>query len=290
MGRIVLVVVIFYLFAYAGDGDELRLFPSDGYSEKWLRSDDPRKFTQADLYGYINGGAEVFLELGFEQLILQDYNKQESELTIEIYRMSDQVAATGIYLMKCGREKPAAGLSLRNTINRYQLLFHKNKYFVKISNHSGNEDFLPAIVKMANFISDKLPPDESILVYDLISQKGLVKNSIRIIRGPFTLQAIYSLGEGDILLLDGKITGVAADYITTEDEHYSVIFVDYPDESYALTVLENIKTNLNQYFKIINWEEDKFVLRDYEEKYVVGKIRKNHIQIKFNLNLINFEE
>ena len=100
MGRIVLVVVIFYLFAYTEDQDELRLFPPDGYSEIWLRADDSQKFTQADLYGYINGGAEVFLELGFEQLTLQDYKNQDDEMTVEIYRMSDQIDDSGISMMK----------------------------------------------------------------------------------------------------------------------------------------------------------------------------------------------
>ena len=290
MGRIILAALIFCLLAYSGNKDDLQLFPPDGYVETWVKADDFQKYTQADLYGYINGGAEVFLELGFEQLTLQDYNNDGTELTAEIYRMSDQIAATGIYLMKCGKEKPAAGLSSRNTINRYQLIFHKNKYFVKISNHSGDENFLPAIVEMANYISERLPSDESILIYDLLPQKGLVENSIRIIRGPFTLQAIYTLGEGDILLFDGVTTGIAADYLSAGDEYFSVILVDYPDENKALKVLENIKTNLNRYLKIINWDKELFVLKDYEEKYVVGKIKKNRLEIRVNLNHINIEE
>ena len=117
-----------------------------------------------------------------------------------------------------------------------------------------------------------------------------MENSIRIIRGPFTLQAIYTLGEGDILLFDGVTTGIAADYLSAGDEYFSVILVDYPDENKALKVLENIKTNLNRYLKIINWDKELFVLKDYEEKYVVGKIKKNRLEIRVNLNHINIEE
>ncbi len=44
-------------------------------------------------------------------------------MAVEIYRMADPVAATGIYLMKCGKETRDASFTERHTVNRHQLMF-----------------------------------------------------------------------------------------------------------------------------------------------------------------------
>ena len=48
------------------------------------RSDQPQR---------INGGAELFLELGFEQLTIQKYKDGAQELGVEAYRMTDATAS-----------------------------------------------------------------------------------------------------------------------------------------------------------------------------------------------------
>ena len=39
----------------------------------WSRSGPEKTYSQRELYGYIDGGAEIFLELGFETLRLQRF-------------------------------------------------------------------------------------------------------------------------------------------------------------------------------------------------------------------------
>jgi hypothetical protein len=76
--------------------------PPDGFLNTWHREASPRVFEGADLYGHINGGAEVFLELGFDRLDVVRYDADGAAVEVERYRMTDPVAALGIYLMKCG--------------------------------------------------------------------------------------------------------------------------------------------------------------------------------------------
>ena len=54
----------------AGDA---ALMPADGAVGAFAKSAPMKVFTSADLYGHINGGAEAFLEIGFEQLTVQKY-------------------------------------------------------------------------------------------------------------------------------------------------------------------------------------------------------------------------
>ena len=121
-----------------GAGDAA-LMPAESAVAGWKKVETSRVFTKADLYGYIDGGAEVFLEFGFDQLTLQKYANGPSVIAVEVYRMADPVASTGIYLMKCGKETRDPSFKERHTINRHQLMFVRNRYYVTINNLSGAE-------------------------------------------------------------------------------------------------------------------------------------------------------
>ena len=60
-----------------------------GAPDGWNRSGKSRTFSSADLYAYINGAAEVYLELGLDRLDMQSYTRGGEEITVEIYRMAD---------------------------------------------------------------------------------------------------------------------------------------------------------------------------------------------------------
>ena len=267
----------------AEEKDDTKLLPADSFADNWIIDDKVQRFTQADLYGYINGGAEVFLELGFDQLTLQDYKHLKDEMSIEIYRMKDQVAATGIYLMKCGKENPDPELMVRNTVNKYQVLFHKNNYFVKIANHTGKKEYIPAMIIAASAIANLIPADKKIPELSLLPSSGLKENSIRLIRGQYTLQAIYTFGDGDILQLGGSATAVAADYDGPDSEAFTLIIVEYANKSDANKALAHLKKNLDKYLDVIEWKNDRFVLKDYNDEFVLGKISSNRLEIKVNI-------
>ena len=59
------------LRAVAQKAGDVNLLPADGFSGMWKKNGPMKVFTSEDLYGHINGGAEAFLELGFEQLTVQ---------------------------------------------------------------------------------------------------------------------------------------------------------------------------------------------------------------------------
>jgi len=56
-----------------------------------------RTFTETSLYGYINGGAELYLEYGFDTLVVTEMEVDGSDIKLEVYRMKDAEAAFGIF-------------------------------------------------------------------------------------------------------------------------------------------------------------------------------------------------
>jgi len=98
-----------------------------------------RIFTEASLYGYINGGAELYLEYGFDTLIVTEMVIDGSDIKTEVYRMKDPDAAFGIFSVSRFRCNGGGKLTEYICRSAYQLQFCKGPYYVSIINDTGSE-------------------------------------------------------------------------------------------------------------------------------------------------------
>lgn len=261
---------------------EVGLLPADAAVAGWKKVDNLRVFTKADLYGYIDGGAEVFFEFGFDSLTLQKYRNGANEVAVEIYRMADPAAAVGIYLMKCGKETPDASFKERHTLNRHQLMFQRNRYHVTINNLSGADRIGPELLKFGTLVAGKLPPAVPAAELKRLPPAGMVPASERLFRGPFALQALFTLGDGDILQLGSRLTGVAANYDAAAGGH-TLLLVDYPDAAAAKKALAHLQQNLDQYLKPTEKTAARLVFKDYESKFGVATVTGRRMEIRLHL-------
>ncbi len=264
----------------AGDA---ALLPPDRFLGSWTRLDNPRVYARADLYGYIDGGAELFFEFGFEQLTQQKYQSGSKQIVVDFYRMADPVAAMGVYLMKCGKETPAPALPDRNTINRYQVMWARDRFFVIVNNVSGAEAGVPDIVKFSSSIAAKLPPSQPLRALVQLPAAGLVKGSVRLIRGPYGLQSVFTLGEGDILQLRGRVTAVAGEYADAARGAWTRIDVAYPTAVGAAAAMANLQANLDAYLTPVSKSPARFVFRDYEKKFGEATVQGALMTLKLHL-------
>jgi hypothetical protein len=262
-------------------GDAL-LLPAEGFSGTWKKNGPIRVFTSEDLYGHINGGAEAFLELGFEQLTVQKYRDGANELAVEIYRMTDPASARGIYLSKCGKQTPDPAFKERHTASRQQILWQRHRYYIVIYNTAGGAANAPMLVKTAQAMAPRLPADAPVPVLDVLPAAGLVPGSARVIRGPVSLQALYTLGDGDILQLGGKITGAAGDYKDPSGAT-TLIIVDYPTPAAVAAAFKHLTANLDSYLKPTSTTDTKLVFQDYEKKFGVVTAAGRRLQVRLHL-------
>jgi len=261
---------------------ETAVLPADNGVPGWKKVDNPRVFTKADLYGYIDGGAEVFLEFGFDSLTLQKYRSGANDVAVEIYRMADPTAAAGIYLMKRGKETPDASFKERHTLNRHQLMFQRHRYYVTINNVSGAEGVRPDLLKFGTLVAGKLPTPVPTAELKLLPATELVPGSERLFRGPFALQTLFTLGEGDILQQGNRLTGAAADYKTPAGS-YTLLIVDYPDAGAAKKAFAHLQANLDQYLKPTEKTPARLVFKDYESKFGVVTVAGRRVEIRLHL-------
>lgn len=259
------------------------VMPGDEFHPGWKKSDRLITFTRADLYNYIDGGAELFLEFGFEKLYIQRYRSGENELSLEIYEMESPEAALGVYLAKCGQETPVEGLAVRNSGEESQFTILRERYFIHINNFEGQKGLLPVMVALARAALQSLPPDRPITLLDHLPGENLIKNSERLIRGPYALQPIFTFGEGDILLLEGKVFGVVGNYRDGKGNITTRIIIPYPDETRARVALHHLQQNFDPYHKILETGPSGFVFIDYQQKFGQVELKANILDIHINL-------
>lgn len=258
-------------------------FPADGFSGSWHRDGSPTALPGADLYGRIDGGAEVFLELGFDRLLVQSYRSEDGEMEAELYRMRDPAAALGIYLSKCGDESPAPGLQARHTVGPRQLQLVKGASYLAVNVLAGDGDMVPAMVALAAGIAANIPAGDAGSIFAALPTAGRVPGSERVIRGPFTLEAIYTLGENDILSLGGRLTAVAAAYRDPSGGTWTQIEVPYPDAGAAQAAFAHLASNLDPYLRVLASSPSRLVFSDYADRY--GEVARQGAAIHIRVNL-----
>jgi len=276
-------LIIFILFMLTFDLHARDIMPPDDFVDGWKLSGAQLQFTKSNLYGHINGGAELFLEFGFEELIVQTYIKNDVEITIELYRMESPEAAHGIYLMKCGNETPSNEINARNTCNRFQLMIVKSNYFVLLNNFGGDDMLFPVTTAFSNSILKSLPEDEPIDLQDYLSRENLIPGSILLFRGPYGLQPIFTFGEDDIFLQKAKIFGIVGDYVKDQEKKYTIIKILYPTTEQSQQAFKHLISNLDPYLNVIQTTETTLIFRDFQNKFGVVTLNESILGIKFRL-------
>ena len=265
----------------AADG---ALLPENGSVGGWARDGRPRVFTGSDLYGHIDGGAEMVFEFGFEELTVQRYLRGADALEVELYRMRDATGALGIYLFRCGRETPDPALAARHTAGLDQLLLVRDRYLLVVNNLTGKPELAPALVTFAGEIAAHLSADVALPALDLLPRNGRIPGSERLIRGPLALQSLITLGEGDVLRLGDGTTAAAASYAdTAEQPAHKVIVAEYPSDARAGEALAYLTAHLDPEIKPLRSGEGLLVFRDYAGKYGVARVTGPRLTVTIDL-------
>lgn len=153
---------IFYLFQISFPGFTQQEMPKITAEDmEGLEILNSREFTGNALWGYINGGADLYLEYGFnflkvEKLRVENLKQRDQEFTVNIYQMKDAAAAFGIFSVSwfnCAGILPELNVSC---LTPYQVQFVKAQYYISIINETGNSEDREISLKLARNISAKI--------------------------------------------------------------------------------------------------------------------------------------
>jgi len=191
----------------------------------WKRNYSPEEYVGEDLYLYINGGAEIYHEFGFQRVIVQDFkNDNEKSLSLELYEMTDSESAFGIYTFKRGDSGEVLSLGSGGSLEDYYLNFWKGRFLVTITGFDSDDETILGLKKIAQAVNDMIPDSGEIPDFvNLLPDYGLEKEEIKYFKGHLALFNSYPFFNEDVFFLK---RGVRGNY----SQGFSVFIFEYPDE------------------------------------------------------------
>jgi len=134
----------------ASGGNSLSsLMPGDGTPPGWQRKGQENLFAGAELYRHIDGGAELYIQFGFDRLAVQDYVKDGHEVRVEIYKMNDPAGAGAVFAEITKDMKMQSLYGTTCVLDDYQIFFRRGAYCVSITTYETGAEPLAAMAALA---------------------------------------------------------------------------------------------------------------------------------------------
>jgi len=152
-----------------------------------------QRYVGKALYGFMNGGSDLYYEYGFEQLTAQEMVYMGEEFSIERYKMVDPVGAFGIYSVHAFRCLRADTLDNFNCQSQYQLQAVDGDEYISIVFHSGSEKGKRAADELMHiFTSSKASSEKIAIPQELSSMPKPYSEALKLLGGPLAINNIYS--------------------------------------------------------------------------------------------------
>jgi len=146
-------------------------------------------FDGESLWGYMNGGADIYLEYGFETMRVEEFSNENETIKLELFKMDDPISAFGIYgnrTFKCGQSDV---IITTDCLNRFQFQLLYGDYYIQVINESGSEKAKQIMISIAELLVKKIERKELILpVKYLTDSLNLSLFDIKLVKGVLGIQ------------------------------------------------------------------------------------------------------
>jgi len=222
---------LFLIIGCGGGGGGLKgLLPSTAEVQGIKKEGRALLYEGKKLFDYMDGGAELFYEYGFERACVQRYKVAEGEVTVEIYQMDLPTDAYGIYTFDTQGEHPQVGQEA--TYEKGLLTFWKGRYFVRA--FAQNEGLKESILALGRVISQKITEkgNRPEILEFLPPVQMRIRDTLLYLRGMIALNNAYFLSHQNVLSLGEGVEGITFKYLQ-ENQPLRVVMVRYPGSPQA---------------------------------------------------------
>ncbi len=204
-----------------------------------------RVFTASGLYGFMNGGADQFLEYGVQKLTVRDVVYNNETYIVEVYEMPSATDAFGIYSLHTFKCQRADTLGCIDCLSPYQLQAVSGNKYISVVFPSGShtaKDGVDQLLRQYVNMDTKENPD---IPGDLLGIKPPYSGNLKYLKGPLSVStANYSLAK---MLEDISYSGIWFIPDKTSDKYKALIYLNESEEigevKKKLSATEIIKSN-----------------------------------------------
>ncbi len=254
-----------------------KYLPGTDETGEWKEDGSRQEYKGEDLYSYINGGAEIYHEYGFKQVIVQDYTRKNGKsIALEIFEMESTESAYGIYTFKTSTEGKELALGDKAKLADYYLNFWKGDFVVTLIGFDEDEETVKGLQKIARAVDTKIKSRgiEPAFV-SLLPEKDLIEQSIKYFKGNLGLYNSYRFFTQNVFRLK---KGIKGDY----KAGYSVFIISYKDSKENQSRFNDVKKSFEEsprYKDFKSVDEKLFQVEDGKGKLVFVSHLKKHFLI-----------
>lgn len=228
-----------------------------------------RTFSGSALYGYINGGAELYHEYGFTDAVITELTAGADKYKVEVFRMDGPESAFGIFSVSRYKCIDAPSLWQFACRAKYQLQVCKDRYYISIISSSGTRSDSIVSLRIARFVTEKIAGNDfdlSVFIPDYDRNPSgenifLAKGRLGIVNGSPDLE----------------------DYFRGA-ENYTLVVHNLPDRK-ILSVRFSDPESLSEFISLHNWKDLQITPEGIKAPAgeFLRRLKDNHLYIEILL-------
>lgn len=260
----------------------LQLLPGTSELKGFDLKNAPEYYQGDDLFYLINGGADIYLEYGFKDVISASYEDAEGGgFKAEIYQMLDDSAANGIFSFNRNEKTIYHDIGDESIRQDDFLIFIKGHYYVVLTTQSNKEVQHIDLLKKAKMISTKLKVSGSLPT--LVAEYNQLAPNAIYLRGNLALSNIYLFDFTDIFQF--------SDGLYFKGNDVSIFIFNYPSTESCELIFQKVKNRLQSSTRFLDFEETEtgFSLADKKSQIIEFTSRNNRIYVFIGENKADME-
>ncbi len=217
-------------------------------------NDTPQNYQGEDLYQMIDGGADIYHEYGFLHALSAEYVDGRGKIIkLEMYEMTNPIAAYGIYSFKIGEGGKDLAIGQGARLEEYYLNFWQGNLQMTLIGQDGEEPTVQSVVALAKAVAVLIPQTgERPELASLLLREPLSFAQAKYLRGPIALMNNYLFDREDIFRVrDGFIGSVegcrAMVFRYTSEQESAEVFANATNKLSASTRFSKQTGRGNQY-------------------------------------------
>lgn len=256
------LLVVFFLITgniYSQKAEALKLTRNDlpGMEETRMAV-----YNENSLWGYINGGADLYFEYGFSEMLAQDFVWESEPFRVDAYLMNSPEAAFGIFSVSRHSCKATGKLGVWDCVNPYQVQVALGNIYLSVIAFNGTERSMDLAVKIASKLLQKTRGKTFELPKHIPQANIPIRNQgIKLITGELAMQNSYvSLERAFASINDYKVWVLPVD---TSNGNAEIVFAEFSSSDDMEKVREAIKPMIGKEdgFVVINNSNSIIALR-----------------------------
>jgi hypothetical protein len=217
----------------------LSVLPAADVIRAWSRTDSARIYGGKELYLFIDGGADLFFEYGFRQVVAAEYHKGGNEsVNLEIYEMNDAGGAFGIYSVRSGGEADPVDIGQGGSEHPCYVMFWKGRFYVSVAASDSTAECRSGMAAIARAVDRNLSErGRKPHIVELLPRDNLLKE--RYVRGLLGMSTVRVFEVKGIFPVHDGAVGTYEDHTMTFLRYGSVMDA----ERHLADIITNIKTD-----------------------------------------------